>query len=433
MGLPTLPAGWSYAPLKRVTTVRFSSVDKHSLPEETPVRLCNYLDVYRSEQITRRLEFMQATASRSEIERFSLLPGDVLLTKDSEEPSDIGVPSCVVEQLDGVVCGYHLALVRPRPDVVDGRFLQRSLQATGIRDQFYARAVGVTRFAIGLGEVGDALVPVAPLMVQHRIAAFLDHKTAAIDQLIQRKERLIELLREKREALITQAVTKGLDPNVPKKDSGVGWIGSFPAHWQLRRLKQIATRLVVGIAQAATQAYAASGIPLVRSTNLRRDRLLVDDLLYIDKSFADQLRSKYIRPGDLLTVRTGNAGVTAVVPPELPISQCFTMLITTLRQEHSPYFFSLQLNSAIGATHFRRESWGTAQENISVPILQNTPVLVPPPSEQRGIVTMLNERTANVDAALAAVERQTQVLREYRQALISAAVTGQFAVAGDAA
>jgi type I restriction enzyme S subunit len=360
--------------------------------------------------------------------RSAVRAGDLVVSIGPSFGKVMEVPA----ELEGANLTQGTARVALR-DGVNRRFIFWVLRSRRSLEFWEAGCAGATFSALTLERLSETPVPLPDEARQRALAAFLDRKTAAIDQLIQKKERLIELLEEKRQALITQAVTKGLDPSVPMKGSGVEWIGRFPAHWRLRRLKQVATRVVVGIAQAATHAYADSGIPLVRSTNLRPDRLLLDDLLYIDKSFADQLRSKYIHPGDLLTVRTGNAGVTAVVPPDLPLSQCFTMLITTLQQGHSSHFFGLQLNSDVGVTYFRRESWGTAQENISVPILQNTPVLVPPASEQRDIVTMLKKRTGQLGVALAVVERQTQVLHEYRQALISAAVTGQIDVSNGAA
>jgi len=121
--LGEIPEHWRVMPLKAAAAVAFSGVDKLTEEGESPVLLCNYTDVYRNEQITRNLVFMKATASPNEIARFTLRKGDVLMTKDSETPDDIGVPAWVSEDLNGVVCGYHLAMLRPRPEVADGAFL----------------------------------------------------------------------------------------------------------------------------------------------------------------------------------------------------------------------------------------------------------------------------------------------------------------------
>lgn len=330
------------------------------------------------------------------------------------------------------VCSTGFAVITPGP-TLDDRYLGWWLRSDYIIDEICARSVGVSYPAVNAWELGSLPVPLLSLERQRRIAAFLDRKTAAVDALINKKERLIELLQQKRQALVTQAVTQGLEPKVPMKESGVDWIGKMPGHWNLRRLKQVSSRVVVGIAQAATHAYAESGVPIVRSTNVRANLIDIEDLLYIDEAFADSLRAKYIFPGDLLTVRTGEAGVTAVVPPQLERCQCFTMLITTPRKEHCPEYFSFQLNSHSGRIYFARESWGTAQANISVPILQNTPVAVPPPEEQREIVRHIEMADLKTAKLVKALSHQRQSLQEYRQALISAAVTGQLDLSREAA
>ncbi len=221
-----------------------------------------------------------------------------------------------------------IALVRPRSDC-DGAFLARTFSAIGPRDQFQIAANGITRFGLGGDAIRTGIFAMPSLREQRGIAAFLDQETAKIDALVAKRKQLIELLREKRAALINRAVTKGLDPNVPMKDSGVEWLGEIPAHWEVKRLRRITRRVDVGIAEAATHAYSDEGVPIIRSTNVRGNRLLQDDLLRIEPWFAEKNGSKYLLAGDLVTVRTGVPGTTAVVPPELHHCQCFTMLIST--------------------------------------------------------------------------------------------------------
>src|SRR5690606_619956 len=134
-------------------------------------------------------------------------------------------------------------------------------------------------------------------------------------------------------------------------------------------LARVAERVAVGIAVAATHAYAGEGVPILRATNIRPGQI-TGELLYINEDFADGLGSKLMRAGDLVTVRTGNAGVTAVVPKELDGCQCFTMLITTLSKGCDSEYYCLLLNSHYAKNYFSLEGWGTAQINISVPILK---------------------------------------------------------------
>ena len=142
-----IPAHWEVQRLKACATVHLSNVDKKSREGESEVLLCNYVDVYYNERIEADITFMPATATRDQIRRFSLRKGDVLVTKDSETWTDIAVPALVDEDLSGVLCGYHLALIRPRSRV-SGGFLARTLSAVGPRDQFHVAANGITRFGL---------------------------------------------------------------------------------------------------------------------------------------------------------------------------------------------------------------------------------------------------------------------------------------------
>ncbi len=225
--LGEIPTGWSRRRLKTVADVQLSNVDKKSLDGQEPVRLCNYTDVYYHERITADLGFMSATATTEQICKFTLRTGDVLITKDSESWTDIAVPAVVAEDLEGVLCGYHLAHIRPKRHC-HGPFLARAFSAVGPRDQFQVVANGITRFGLGGDAIATGVFAIPPEPEQRAIAAFLDRETARIDALVAKKERLIELLQEQRTALITRAVTKGLDSHAPMKDSGVQWLGEIP-------------------------------------------------------------------------------------------------------------------------------------------------------------------------------------------------------------
>ena len=213
--VPEIPEHWDVRKLKHIASVTFSNVDKHSDDGEVPVRLCNYTDVYYNDYITPDIEFMEATAAPEEIRKFKLRSGDVLVTKDSEEWSDIAVPAHVSADLDGVLCGYHLALIRPHPEIIYGAYLFRAFAARGINDQFRVAATGITRYGLGKYSLDNALFPVPPPDVQRSIAAFLDRKTKMIDRLVEKIRYLVgevsenkaSLLREYRTALISAAVT----------------------------------------------------------------------------------------------------------------------------------------------------------------------------------------------------------------------------------
>jgi len=226
-------SGWKERKLKFVSVVRTSNVDKHIIDGETPVGLCNYTDVYYNEKITSALSFMQGSATEDELDRFRLKEGQVLLTKDSESWEDIAVPAYVAETMPAVLCGYHLAIIEPEENQLDGQFVFWIAQSPVLNDQFKLSAKGVTRFGLSQHALKNASIKVPPLFYQQKTATFLDRKTAEIDTLIDKKRRLLDRLAEKRTALITRAVTKGLDPDVPMKDSGIEWLGEVPEHWEV--------------------------------------------------------------------------------------------------------------------------------------------------------------------------------------------------------
>ena len=238
--LGEIPEHWDIRKLKHISSIQFSNVDKHTVEGEKPVRLCNYVDVYHHDFITADLNFMEATAPPAQISKFGLRGGDVIITKDSEAWDDIAVPAYVSSDMHDVLCGYHLAQIRPDPKWADGKYLFRAFCSRGINDQFRVAATGITRYGLGKYWVDNGLFPVPPVEEQRAIAAFLDRETGRIDALMEKKQRQIELLQEKRAALISHAVTKGLDPSASLKDSGVPWLTGVPQEWEVAPLGRVA-------------------------------------------------------------------------------------------------------------------------------------------------------------------------------------------------
>lgn len=209
--LGEVPKHWKVAFIKHVANVRFSGVDKHSHDHETPIRLCNYTDVYKNDRITGEMDLMRATATTAEIARLTLKAGDVILTKDSETPDDIGVPAWVPEDLPGVVCAYHLGLLRPEVDRVLGEFLFRAIGSTRTAQQFHVLATGVTRFALGKHDVKNAVLALPPVGEQKAICHWITDECQPLDDAITRTEDEIKLIREYRDRLIADAVTGQVD------------------------------------------------------------------------------------------------------------------------------------------------------------------------------------------------------------------------------
>jgi type I restriction enzyme S subunit len=335
-----------------------------------------------------------------------------------------------------LVVSTGFAVIRPRD--IDSRFMAYCLRSSYFVETVVSHSVGVSYPATNPSEIMTILIPLPMLAEQQSIAAFLDRETRHIDLLVKTKRKLIERLKEKRSALISRTVTRGLPQeaaratgmpeNPPLKPTNNDWIREIPAHWDIVPYKRMCTRVDVGIAEAATHAYCDDGVPIIRSKNVKPNRLDASELLRIEPWFAEKNRSKTLHSGDLVTVRTGYPGTTAIVPPELDGSQCFTLVLSTPKKATHGPFYSWFLNSQPGATYFEAEGWGTAQTNISVPIVQFMPVPRPPHAEQVAISNYLKKETAKFDRLIIATETAIERLQEYRAALINAAVTGKIDV-----
>eukprot|EP01037_Dinobryon_pediforme_P005928 gene5928-5997_t len=297
--LGDVPEHWEVRRLKRACDVFPSNVDKKSQDGEPFVKLCNYTDVYYNETITSGIEFMVATASFDQIDKFTLRAGDTIITKDSESADDIAIGAYVPADLPGVVCGYHLSMVRPMTGF-DGAFVKRLFESRYAKACFAILANGLTRVGLGQYELDNIELPFPPLAEQSAIAAFLDRETGKIDALVAEQERLMALLKEKRQAVISHAVTKGLDPNVPMQHSGVEWLGEVPAHWTVKPIRMIAN------------VDLRFGLP-----PLAEQQEIIDQIAQISTQF-DTLKNEAIRAIALLKERRA-ALISAAVTGKIDV------------------------------------------------------------------------------------------------------------------
>jgi type I restriction enzyme S subunit len=425
--LGKVPDSWEMLKLKHFAVVNFSSVDKHSLKEEKPVLLCNYTDVYYNDYITPEKEYMKATATPSEIERFSLKKGDVLVTKDSEDWSDIAVSAYVTSDMDGVLCGYHLAHIRPHNNVF-GKYLFRAFSARGINDQFRVEATGITRYGLGKYGLDNALFPVPPFETQRVIAVFLDRETERIDQLIAKKERQIELLQEKRSALISHAVTKGLNPKVKMKDSGVEWLGEIPEHWKIMAIK-FTLAMPITDGPHETPDFMLEGIPFLSAESVKNDRLDFDRKRgFISEEDHARFSKKYVpKRGDVYMVKSGaTTGNVARVETDEVFNIWSPLAVLRPHPGHisTDFLFYFMKSRPFRVAVELAWSYGT-QQNIGMGVVSNLKIAIPSVVEQNAIAAALNEKTAQIDVLLSKVRGSIEKLNEYRTALISAAVTGK--------
>ena len=421
-----LPNNWEAKPLRSAADYVVSNVDKVPDDDEIPVQLCNYTDVYNNEFITPALDFMQATASEAEIAKFGLTVDDVIITKDSESWDDIGVPALVQETTGGLVCGYHLALLRPFKQKMAGAFLFRCLQAKPVRVQLELAANGVTRFGIPKSEIGTMRLPVPPLTQQRAIADYLDHETARLDALVAVKERVLGLLAEKRRALITRAVTRSLDPNVPLRDSGIPWLGEIPAHWKI-----VALRFLVDLSSGATPdtgkpEYWDGEIPWVSPKDMKQNEITYTRD-HVSELALSECTLRLIEPGAVLIVVRGmilaHSFPTALNNKSVTINQDMKALrcCPTLTPHYLRDFFHGFEEHTVSLA----DSSAHGTRKLDTAVLGRLEIPLPPLLEQQQVVTYIDEATSRLDALESATGTSVALLKERRAALIAAAVTGQ--------
>ena len=434
--LGQIPAHWKTKKLKFLSTVQPSNVDKKTVEGEVPVVLCNYTDVYRNEYIDSRLSFMSATATREEVEKFSVSTGDVILTKDSETPHDIAVPACVSEEIEGLVCGYHLTQVKPV--ALEGRYLFRLFQSKGFNAQFVVAANGVTRFGLPQHAIANADCPVPPSTEQQTIARFLDHKTAQIDTLIAKKQALLEKLAEKRSALISHTVTKGLDPSVPMKDSGVSWLGKIPAHWRRLLLTRVVCRFEQGWSPACEEREAALDEWGVLKSGCVNYGVFDENEHKTLPSSMNPIEALEVNVGDVLMCRA--SGSKHLIGSVARVHSCRPRLIFSDKTYRialdesliDPDFFVLAMKSKYMRDQIELSISGAdgLANNIPQASVKSYQLALPGIAEQRAIVKSIGAEINRIDQQERKIFAVIAKLKEYRSALITNAVTGKIDVRG---
>jgi type I restriction enzyme, S subunit len=430
-GVPWLgevPEHWAVKRLRNTAEMRVSNVDKHTKDNEQPVRLCNYVDVYKNDHIRAGIPFMRATATLDEIERFRLRAGDVLITKDSETWNDIGVPALVEETADDLISGYHLVLLRPFEATVEGAYLFRALQSTAVAYQFHVEANGVTRYGLSHRSIKSTWLPVPPLPEQAAIVRFLDHADRRIRRYIRTKQQLIKLLEEQKQAIIHRAVTRGLDSNVRLKLSDEEWLGDVPEHWEVRKLRSLFRYHGSGTTPSG-DAYYGGGIPWVMSGDLN-DRALTFTRRTVNDLALQRVSALRVYPAGSLIIAMYGAtiGKTGILAMPACTNQACCVFAEPSTDANVEY---LQLAVNLARRVLLEQSYGGGQPNINSEIVKALRVPVPPRQEQDGIVAVLHHgaKAGLIESA----EREISLVREYRTRLIADVVTGKLDVRDAAA
>lgn len=421
----------SRIPLKRFAQVMPSNVDKHSVEGETAVRLCNYVDVYKNERITGSIDFMPATASEAQIDRFTLKSQDVIVTKDSEEPTDIGIPAYVPHALPGVICGYHLAVLRPDRERLYGGFLHWALQSAEVAAYYSAAATGISRYALSISDMAMTPLQVPKMNAQVNIANFLDDKTARIDALIAEKERLLATLVEWRSAELSRIC---FGENLPEVPTGNSWFPVLPEGWKAMRLKHLVAGIEQGWSPECEGRLAAPDEWGVLKAGAANAGVYREDEHKALPAALEPLPELEVKAGDVLVTRAsgtadyvGSFAYVYATRPKLMLSDKNFRLKFDEEPQLLPELLAWMCNTRVlreQILQFVSGADGLAK-NIGSGNLRELWLAVPPLHAQSKLVAELHDSRDKLAGLAGHVVEHIARLREYRTSLISAAVTGQ--------
>jgi type I restriction enzyme S subunit len=314
-----------------------------------------------------------------------------------------------------------VSLLSLKDDSIDKEFCFYLLKF--YENDFRENTIGMGIPHVSGDHVRESKLIIPPISEQQQIVYFLDTKTSLIDSLIEKTQQKIELLKEKRTSLINEVVTKGLNPNVEMKDSGVKWIGEIPSHWMRNKLNRISERIGDGL--HSTPKYVdSSEYYFINGNNLVNGEIKIFDST---KCVSEEEFKKYfiqLNSKTLLLSINGTIGNLSFYNDEKVIlgkSSCYI----NLKENINHHFVYYVLKSESISKYFTFELTGTTIFNLSLNSIRNTPIVIPPENEQQQIVEYLDEQTELIDKTITIEEKRIELLKEYRQSLISEVVTGK--------
>ena len=389
-----------------------------------------YIALEHVESWTGRIhEYDSDVVFESQVKKFRF--NDVLFGKLRPYLAKIARPST-----NGVCVGEFLVL-RPRNGELTPNYLEYLLRSKPMIDLISASTFGAKMPRTDWQFIGKLLHPLPPLSEQIYISDFLDRKTEKIETLIDKNQMLVERLKEKRTALITRTVTRslppdaaraaGLDPYPKLKPSGVGWIGDIPAHWNIVSISRISEVIQTGPfgSQLHAEDYTEGGVPIINPSHIIANHIVPNDKFTIDESTAQRLIRHKFRIGDIVMARRGEIGRCGVVSSKEAGWICGTgSLIIRLKECDASYYAVIFSDSSF-SRFLNLHAIGTTMDNMNPAIVGK--MLVPAPSlhEQTTISNFLDRETENIDNLIGNIETFIERLREYRSAIIDAAVTGK--------
>ncbi|HHX8581180.1 TPA: restriction endonuclease subunit S [Vibrio diabolicus] len=424
--------------IQDVAEVLVSNVDKKSYAGQQAVVLCNYMDVYSNDYISSDLNFMESTASEAEIKKFSLRKGDVVITKDSESPFDIGIPSVVTEDVDDLVCGYHLAIIRPNLDKVDPLFLAKQLSSEKSTRYFARVAAGSTRFGLSIGSINALPIQITSLEVQKKIGEI----GLSIDNQIDATQALIDKYTAIKQGMMADLFSRGIDPETkalrPTFEEAPELyhktpLGMLPKGWLSLSLEDVAAQekgsTVIGPfgSDLVAADYTTEGVPIVFVRDVKVDRFHWKSNTYVSHAKARALKAHSAQTGDVIVTKMGLPPCIAAVYPDSMPNGIITADIIRLRPNDA-LAFSDWVAIAINSNEMRKQveaiTAGVTRPKVTLKDFRQLTGRFPPKKEQKLILDRLEPIKSLIESEEAAIAK----LKLQKQGLMQDLLTGKVPV-----
>ena len=334
--------------------------------------------------------------------------------------------SCGISSRDGSISLINTVL-KPRGEMNPG-YYNWLFHTSMFADEFYKWGHGIVNdlWTTGWSDMKRISVPVPSQSEQKQIAEYLDFECSNIDAMLEFTRLSIEEYKKLKQAVITQAVTKGVRSERAMKDSGVEWIDKIPKEWDVRKLKAVSERINVGVVIRPSEYFDDNGtVPFLRGINVKEYVISSENMVYISQASNQALSKSQVHTGDILIVRDGNIGASCVVPSLYNGANVVSMVIITPSNNCDSRFLCYSLNSEVGKTQFTLTKIGSALTHTSVSAVSDILSPVPSREEQKEISDYLDAKCAEIDKLIAKKEQLVKELESYKKSLIYEVVTGK--------
>ena len=417
-----IPEGWEITKIKHIVS-SVTDID-HFMPDSAEFGI-PYLMIGDLKDLSSSIDW--DSSKKISIEDYKKLSiksrpqiGDIIFARYAS----IGT-TCYIDTDRDFLVSYACLTIHPS-DLIIGKFLSYYLKSSSFAEDVLRKTNSNTQGNVGKDSLVNATIVLPSIIEQTQIVNFLDAKCSDINAMLSKTRSSIEKYKKLKQAVITQAVTKGVRGEREMKDSGVDWIGEIPKEWVIQKIKSISSRINVGVVIRPSEYFDENGtIPFLRGINVKEYLISSDNMVYINESSNRILSKSQVHTDDILIVRDGSIGTSCVVPAEFDGANVVSMVIATPLISCDSRFICYSLNSDVGKTQFTLTKIGSALTHTSVSAVSDIIVAVPSCAEQKEIADHLDAKCAEIDGLIAKKEQLIKELESYKKSLIYEVVTGK--------